>query len=201
MWRYWRALPPKGRIGILFGAWHTEPIVNRVARQDQRRPSSNSRWTKSCHFERMLADEGALILKFWFHLSKKAQKKRLKALASRSRRRAGASPTPTGSTSSSTTGFARSPKTRCAKRAPRDAPWIVVEGTDRELPLPDRRPHSARRVAEAPRRAASPPSASRRPLPECRARRPHACSPASTTTRALDRKEYDEASSRSIRAN
>ena len=22
MWRYWRALPPKGRIGILFGAWH-----------------------------------------------------------------------------------------------------------------------------------------------------------------------------------
>ena len=30
MWRYWRALPPKGRIGILFGAWHTDPIVNRV---------------------------------------------------------------------------------------------------------------------------------------------------------------------------
>jgi polyphosphate:AMP phosphotransferase len=28
----------------------------------------------------MLADEGALILKFWFHLSKKAQRKRLKAL-------------------------------------------------------------------------------------------------------------------------
>ena len=28
----------------------------------------------------MLAAEGALILKFWFHLSKKAQKKRLKAL-------------------------------------------------------------------------------------------------------------------------
>lgn len=21
MWRYWRALPPKGRIGILFGSW------------------------------------------------------------------------------------------------------------------------------------------------------------------------------------
>ena len=28
--RYWRALPPKGRIGILFSAWHTDPIVNRV---------------------------------------------------------------------------------------------------------------------------------------------------------------------------
>ena len=31
-------------------------------------------------FERMLADEGTLILKFWFHLSKSQQKKRLKAL-------------------------------------------------------------------------------------------------------------------------
>src|SRR3990167_9091977 len=30
MWRYWRALPPRGRIGILFGAWHTDPIVTRV---------------------------------------------------------------------------------------------------------------------------------------------------------------------------
>ncbi len=31
-------------------------------------------------FERMLVDEGALILKFWFHLSKKSQRRRLQAL-------------------------------------------------------------------------------------------------------------------------
>src|SRR5579864_9204408 len=30
MWRFWRALPPKGRIGILFGNWYTDPIVSRV---------------------------------------------------------------------------------------------------------------------------------------------------------------------------
>ena len=29
-WRFWRALPPKGQIGIFFGAWHTLPIVQRV---------------------------------------------------------------------------------------------------------------------------------------------------------------------------
>ena len=29
-WRFWRALPPKGQIGIFFGAWHTMPIVRRV---------------------------------------------------------------------------------------------------------------------------------------------------------------------------
>ena len=31
-------------------------------------------------FERMLVDEGVLLLKFWFHLSKKDQKARLKSL-------------------------------------------------------------------------------------------------------------------------
>ena len=79
MWRYWRALPPKGRIGILFGAWHTDPIVNRVTgRIDDAQLDIDMR--EIARFERMLVDEGALILKFWFHLSKKTQKKRLHAL-------------------------------------------------------------------------------------------------------------------------
>ena len=79
MWRYWRALPPKGRIGILFGAWHTEPILNRVlGRTDD--DSMELAMEEIVRFERMLIDEGALVLKFWFHLSKKAQRKRLKAL-------------------------------------------------------------------------------------------------------------------------
>ena len=30
MWRYWRALPPKGKIGMLFGSWYTAPIIDRV---------------------------------------------------------------------------------------------------------------------------------------------------------------------------
>jgi polyphosphate:AMP phosphotransferase len=79
MWRFWRALPPKGRIGVLFGSWYTEPIVRRAMGR-----SSKSELLQSLaevrHFERMLAAEGALILKFWFHLSKPAQKKRLEAL-------------------------------------------------------------------------------------------------------------------------
>ena len=79
MWRYWRALPPKGRIGILFGAWHTDPIVGRVTGTVDGAQFSLA-MEEIVRFERMLVDEGALILKFWFHLSKKAQKKRLKAL-------------------------------------------------------------------------------------------------------------------------
>jgi AMP-polyphosphate phosphotransferase len=81
LWRYWRALPPKGKIGVLFGSWYTQPIVERVFKCTQERDLDRS-IEEINHFERMLADEGALILKFWFHLSKKKQKKRLKELAS-----------------------------------------------------------------------------------------------------------------------
>jgi polyphosphate:AMP phosphotransferase len=79
MWRFWRALPPKGKIGILFGNWYTDPIVNRVMKKTKNAGLDQS-LDEINRFEEMLADEGALILKFWFHLSKDAQRKRLKAL-------------------------------------------------------------------------------------------------------------------------
>ncbi len=79
MWRYWRALPPNGRMGILFGAWHSNPVLDRVAGK-----TSENELVRACErivrFERMLVDEGTLLLKFWFHLSKQAQHARLKAL-------------------------------------------------------------------------------------------------------------------------
>jgi polyphosphate kinase 2 (PPK2 family) len=79
MWRFWRQLPPKGKIGIFFGSWYTEPIVSRVYGQIDD-AELERRTAEIVRFEKMLADEGALILKFWFHLSKKAQKHRLKDL-------------------------------------------------------------------------------------------------------------------------
>lgn len=80
MWRFWRALPPKGKIGMLFGSWYTQPIIDRVFKDSKANGLTRS-IEEINHFEKMLADDGALILKFWFHLSKKRQKARLKALA------------------------------------------------------------------------------------------------------------------------
>jgi polyphosphate:AMP phosphotransferase len=81
MWRFWQALPPKGHIGILFGSWYTDPILERVTGKDHR-ARFERRLERIRHFERMLVSEGTLLIKLWFHLSKKAQKKRLKELAS-----------------------------------------------------------------------------------------------------------------------
>lgn len=128
MWRYWRALPPKGRIGILFGAWHTDPIVNRVV-GNTNDAQLEIAMEEVAHFERMLADEGVLILKFWFHLSKKAQKKRLQALASDPK-------TSWRVTDSDWQRFKLYDRFRkISEHALREtstayAPWIVVEGSD-----------------------------------------------------------------------
>jgi polyphosphate kinase 2 (PPK2 family) len=80
MWRFWRALPPKGRIGIFFGSWYTQPIIGRVyGRSTDAELDAELNHIKG--FETMLADNGTLVLKYWFHLSKKAQKKRLQKLS------------------------------------------------------------------------------------------------------------------------
>jgi polyphosphate kinase 2 (PPK2 family) len=76
-WRFWRRLPPRGTVGILFGSWYTRPIIDHVfGRVDK--ADFDAQLQRVARFERMLADDGAVLVKFWFHLSKKAQRQRLK---------------------------------------------------------------------------------------------------------------------------
>ena len=79
MWRFWRALPPKGRIGVFLGSWYTWPILNRVMGVTKTADLDQS-LERAKRLEKMLTDEGALVLKFWMHLSKEKQEKRLKLL-------------------------------------------------------------------------------------------------------------------------
>ena len=79
MWRFWQALPPRGKVGILFGGWHTAPIVERVGGTITAAALDQS-IQRIVRFERMLVDEGALLLKFWLHIPKDAQRRRLKRL-------------------------------------------------------------------------------------------------------------------------
>ncbi|MCW2314154.1 polyphosphate:AMP phosphotransferase [Rhodoferax antarcticus] len=81
MWRYWRSLPPKGRLGIFAGSWYSDPIRERI-QGDISVKELDARAEQINRFEQMLVAEGALVLKFWFHLSKDGQKQRLKALSS-----------------------------------------------------------------------------------------------------------------------
>lgn len=79
MWRFWRLLPPQRRMAIFFGSWYSMPIVDRVFGRIND-DSFHRSLDRIVEFERMLKQENTLLVKFWLHLSEKAQRKRLKLL-------------------------------------------------------------------------------------------------------------------------
>jgi len=79
-WRFWRSLPPRGEMAILFGGWYLAPIEHRFS--DLCNDAElDAELNRIVDFERMLIQDGALIVKFWFHLSASEQKRRLKELS------------------------------------------------------------------------------------------------------------------------
>lgn len=78
-WRYWRDLPPDGRIGFFLSSWYSRPVLDQVQRRSTA-ADFDRQLDRIVAFERMLTDDRALIVKFWMHLGKKAQHKRLRSL-------------------------------------------------------------------------------------------------------------------------
>lgn len=128
MWRFWRALPPKGKIGVFFGSWYTSPIVDHVYGRSKS-AELEGQVAEIVRFERMLVDEGALIVKFWFHLSKKAQKTRLKALEAHKATRWRVTDTDWKHFALYDR-FRHTSERVLRETSTAEAPWIVVEGTD-----------------------------------------------------------------------
>jgi len=85
-WRFWRDLPPRGRIGIFLSAWYHDPLLQKVYGKVNSRELQR-RLDRICDFERMLVDDGALIVKFWMHLGKEQQRQRLEAIEADSHQR------------------------------------------------------------------------------------------------------------------
>ncbi|HSG90892.1 MAG TPA: polyphosphate:AMP phosphotransferase [Pseudomonadales bacterium] len=76
-WRYWRAMPARGEISVFFGSWYTRPIVDHAFdRIDDGEFDRQMRRVEAT--ERMLTEDGYVIVKLWFHLDRKSQHKRLK---------------------------------------------------------------------------------------------------------------------------
>jgi PPK2 family polyphosphate:nucleotide phosphotransferase len=87
LWRYARALPERGRIGIFNRSYYEEVLVVRVHPElvaAQRIPDVKvdddfwaDRYADINAFERHLSRNGTVILKFFLHISKNEQRKRL----------------------------------------------------------------------------------------------------------------------------
>ncbi len=127
-WRFWRSLPPHGHIGLYVGSWYSHPIAQRVSGQFND-AELDGHLLRIKSFERELIDDGALIIKVWLHLSKNAQKQRLKKLES--------NPETAWRVSKQDKKHLKlyDAFRSIAERTLRDtstgeAPWIIVEGSD-----------------------------------------------------------------------
>lgn len=128
MWRYWRDLPPKGKIGIFIGSWYSAPLLDNVQGRTKN-AELDQQLDRIIRFETMLCNEGALILKFWLHLSEDQQKKRLKKLEKNPK-------TSWRIQESDWKNFKMYDRFRLVSErmlrstSTPEAPWIIVEGAD-----------------------------------------------------------------------
>ena len=79
LWRFWLNVPAAGQLVIFDSSWYRRVLVERLLGL-----ATRSEWQRGyqdiCDFERTLADNGTVLLKFWLHISKKTQRRRFEAL-------------------------------------------------------------------------------------------------------------------------
>ena len=80
LWRFWLKIPARGEWAIFDRSWYGRVMVERVEslipEQEWRRA-----YRDITEFERALADDGAVIIKFFLHISKQEQKRRFEKLS------------------------------------------------------------------------------------------------------------------------
>lgn len=80
LWRFWLKIPARGEWAIFDRSWYGRIMVERVESL-----VSEQKWRRAYRdivdFERTLADDGHLIIKFFLHISQEEQKRRFKKLA------------------------------------------------------------------------------------------------------------------------
>ncbi|HET6440478.1 MAG TPA: hypothetical protein VFG59_20630 [Anaeromyxobacter sp.] len=79
LWRFWTRLPERGGIAVFDRSWYRRVLTERVERA-VKRATWESAYEEMNQFERVLTDDGVLLLKFFLHISKPEQRRRFRAI-------------------------------------------------------------------------------------------------------------------------
>lgn len=75
-WRFWRHMPPHGRITLFLDSWYTRSLYENAA--DELDPLAlQTRLAQINAFERMLYDDGTLVVKLWLEVDRMTAQQRL----------------------------------------------------------------------------------------------------------------------------
>lgn len=75
LWRFWLRIPNYGEVAIFDRSWYGRVVVERVEKITPEALWQHA-YTDIIEFERTLAEDGYVIIKFFLHISKKEQKRR-----------------------------------------------------------------------------------------------------------------------------
>jgi polyphosphate kinase 2 (PPK2 family) len=79
LWRFWLKLPNYGRVAIFDRTWYGRVLEGRVEKHTPKKEWRRA-YRDIVEFERQITDDDYVIVKFWLHISKKEQKRRLKEM-------------------------------------------------------------------------------------------------------------------------
>jgi polyphosphate kinase 2 (PPK2 family) len=79
LWRFWLKVPDRGEMVIFDHSWYGRVLEDRVEGTIPERAWRDA-YRDIVEFERVLADDGAAILKFFLHISRKEQRERFEAI-------------------------------------------------------------------------------------------------------------------------
>jgi len=79
LWRYQIRLPEDGHIALFDHSWYGRVLVERVERYVKKKAWGQA-FGQINEFERWLTDDGQVLVKLFFHISQKEQRRRLRAI-------------------------------------------------------------------------------------------------------------------------
>jgi polyphosphate kinase 2 (PPK2 family) len=77
LWRFWLKIPARGQMVAYDTSWYRRVLTDRINKTVDRK-AWESAYQDITEFEEQLAADGVVILKFWLHISKTEQEKRIK---------------------------------------------------------------------------------------------------------------------------
>ncbi len=72
--RFWARLPKKGQMAVFDRSWYGRVLVERV---EEALPNYAQYYEEICHFEKMLMDDGVVVVKILLYIDHKEQRQRL----------------------------------------------------------------------------------------------------------------------------
>lgn len=129
LYRFWRRLPERGQIAIFDRSWYGRVLVERVEGF-----ATDEAWKRAYKeinsFERQLRDFGAIVAKFWVHISREEQLRRFeerKAIGYKAWKLTEEDWRNRGKWGD----YEEAVEEMLVKTSTRNAPWCLVEGNDK----------------------------------------------------------------------